>query len=138
VKSSPHPALATSLDGGARYISAMSLAEIAARRYIAAWLTADPVERMQLLEQCFAEDGRTILRGNELRGRAALANSIEEFATDPRRLVGRITDDVEAQDPLFRFRAVFDYPDGTRYSSVQDIGEIDASGRIVTIFSVVD
>ena len=116
----------------------MSLAETAARRYIAAWLTADPAERMQLLEQCFADDGRIILRGTELRGRAALAQAIEQFAADPRRLTARLTDDVEAQDPLFRFRAVFDHPDGTRHSSVQDLGEVDASGRITTIYSFID
>ena len=116
----------------------MSPAETAARRYIAAWLTSDAAERTLLLEQCFAEDGRIILRGTEMRGRAALANAIEQFAIDPRRLIGRITEDVEAQDPLFRFRAVFDHPDGTRYSSVQDLGEIDASGRITTIYSFLD
>jgi hypothetical protein len=122
----------------ARYISAMSPAEISARRYIAAWLTSDRTERAQLLEQCFADDGRLILRGTELRGRAALANAIEQFATDPRRLRAHLADEVEAQDPLFRFRAVFDHPDGTRYSSVQDLGEIDAAGRITTIYSFVD
>jgi hypothetical protein len=116
----------------------MSLAETAARRYIAAWLTADPAERMQLLEQCFAEDGRIVLGGAEMRGRAALAQAIEQFAADPRRLTARITDDVETQDPLFRFRAVFDHPDGTRHSSVQDLGEVDADGRITTIYSFLD
>jgi hypothetical protein len=116
----------------------MSPAEIAARRYIAAWLDPDPRARARMIEACFAEDGRIILRGAELRGRAALARAIEAFVADPRRLTGRITDDVEAQDPLFRFRAVFELPDGTRQSSVQDIGEIDASGRITTIYSFVD
>ncbi|HSR96511.1 MAG TPA: nuclear transport factor 2 family protein [Kofleriaceae bacterium] len=116
----------------------MSPAETAARRYIAAWLTADAAERTRLLEQCFADDGRIVLRGIETRGRAALAQAIEQFAADPRRLTARITDDVEAQDPLFRFRAVFDHPDGARHSSVQDLGEVDASGRITTIYSFID
>ena len=116
----------------------MSPAETAARRYIAAWFTPDRAERAQLIEQCFADDGRIILRGTEMRGRAALAGAIEQFAADPRRLIARITDDVEAQDPLFRFRAVFDHPDGTRHSSVQDLGEIDAAGRITTIYSFLD
>jgi hypothetical protein len=116
----------------------MSPAETAARRYIAAWMTPDPAERARLVEQCFADNGRIILRGSEVRGRAALAAAIDAFATDPRGLIARITDDVEAQDPLFRFRAVFEHPDGTRYSSLQDIGEIDDSGRIATIYSFVD
>jgi hypothetical protein len=99
----------------------MSLAEIAARRYIAAWMTHGPAERLRLLEQCFADDGRIVLRGTELRGRAALAHAIEQFAADPRRLTARITEDVEAQDPLFRFRAVFDHPEGTRHSSWPEV-----------------
>lgn len=116
----------------------MTPAETAARRYIAAWTEPDAAERERLIEACFAEGGRIILRGAVLRGRAALAQAIEAFIADPRRLTGRLTDDVEAQDPLFRFRAVFDLPDGTRHSSVQDLGEIDASGRIATIYSFVD
>ncbi len=116
----------------------MTPAEVAARRYIAAWLDPDPAERARLVEDCFAENGRIILRGTELRGRTALAQAIEEFVADPRRLTARITDDVEAQGPLFRFRAVFERPDGTRFSSVQDVGEVDGFGQIVTIYSFVD
>jgi hypothetical protein len=116
----------------------MTPAETAARRYIAAWFATDAAERARLVDECFAEDGRVILRGTELRGRAALIKAITDFVNDPRRLAARITDDVEAQDPLFRFRAVFDHPDGTRASSVQDIGEINAAGQITTIYSFID
>ena len=121
-----------------RYASSMTPAETAARRYIAAWMDPDPRERARLVEACFAEDGRIILRGAELRGRAALVEAIEAFVADPRRRTGCITEHIQEEGPRLRLRAGMDQPDRTRHSSEQENGEIDASGRIATIYSFVD
>src|SRR5438045_1486876 len=57
--------------------------EIAARTYVAAWQEPDPAARARLIDACFAAEGRIVSPGAVIRGRAALAASIDAFFADP-------------------------------------------------------
>lgn len=116
----------------------MDTTELAARRYIDAWLDSDRERRTQLIEACFAADGRIVFGGQVIRGRAELAAAIDAFRIDPRTLSARLTSPVEAAGPMFRFRARFEHPDGRRHSELIDIGEVDGDGRIAALYTFVE
>ncbi len=104
--------------------------EIAARTYVAAWQESDRARRADLLEACFAADGRIVTRGTELRGRAAVAAAMDAFFADPRGLSARLISGIDAAGTTFRFRAIVEYRDGAPPAESLDAGEIDADGRI--------
>jgi hypothetical protein len=116
----------------------MDTTELAARSYIDAWLEPDRERRAQLIEACFAADGRIAFGGQVIRGRAELAAAIDAFRVDPRTLSARLTSPVEAAGPMFRFRALFEHPDGQRHSELIDIGEVDGDGRIAALYTFVE
>jgi hypothetical protein len=116
----------------------MSGAELAARRYIDAWLEPDRDQRAALLEMCFAVDGRISVLGKPLRSRAELAAAIAAFRVDPRKLVAAMTSAIEAGATSFRFRARFTFPDGRLHSELVDVGEIDDDGRIAALHTFAD
>src|SRR5258706_12609935 len=103
--------------------------ETAVQTYIRAWTERDPLAREQLLEQCFAADGRFVTRGRVIQGRAALAQEMARIHTDPRLLRIRVLA-VDARGTTFRLRAVADLRDGTVSPETLDTGEIDGDGRI--------
>jgi hypothetical protein len=111
--------------------------EIAARTYVAAWQEPDPAVRARLLEACFATDGRIVSRGAGIRGRAALAKAMDDFFADPRKLTTRVVSAIDAQGPVFRFRAVLEHPDGGTTMEIFDAGEVDADGRIALLLTFV-
>ncbi len=116
----------------------MSTAELAARRYIEAWLEPDRDRRAALLEACFAVDGRISVFGKPLRGRTELAAMIDAFQIDPRKPAAALTSPIEAGQTSFRFRARFTFPDGRLHAELVDIGEIDGDGRIAALYTFAD
>lgn len=113
----------------------MQPSEQAVRRYIDAWFEPDRERRAQLLEACFAADGRIAIADRVIRGRDELAATIDAFQVDPRRLTARLTSPIDADGTTFRFRALFTLPDGQRHSELIDIGEVDGEGRIATLYT---
>ena len=111
-----------------------SAVEIAVDTYIRAAKERDPVVRARLLEACFAEDGRMVTPGRELRGRSAIADMLTRVHADPQFLSIRMLSAIDARGTTFRYRAVVDMRDGTSAEAF-DAGEIDASGRISLILT---
>jgi hypothetical protein len=98
--------------------------------YIKAWSERDPAVRAQLIEACFAADGRLVTHGRDIVGRAAFAEMITNFQArqDFRKI--RLTSAIDAGPSAFRFSGVIDFPDGSTSVETFDSGVIDASGRI--------
>jgi hypothetical protein len=111
-----------------------SAVEVAVDTYIRAAKEPDAGVRGQLLEACFAEDGRMVTPGREIRGRAALAEMFTRFYATQQVLRIRLTSAVDARGTIFRYRAVAEMRDGTSAEAF-DAGEIDASGRISLILT---
>jgi hypothetical protein len=111
--------------------------EVAVDKYIRAWSERDPEARLGLLESCFAANGRIVQRSGETRGRAELAEMVEQFVADPQWLRVRITSAIDAVGTTFRFRAAIDRRDGTTLD-LFDAGEIDETGCIALILTFVD
>jgi hypothetical protein len=109
--------------------------EIAVRTYAAAWEEPDREMRARLIEACFAEDGRLVSGGAELRGRAALAAAIDKFRADPRGLSARIASAIDAKGSIFRFRSILLLRDGSTLTEAFDAGLVDADGRIVLLLT---
>ena len=103
--------------------------EPAVATYIRAASERDPALRAQLLEACFAEDGRFLTRSRELRGRAAVAEMLSRFHADLRPFRIRLLSVVDATGSLFRFRSLVENRDGTS-DEFFDAGVIDADGKI--------
>ncbi|HWA72989.1 MAG TPA: nuclear transport factor 2 family protein [Polyangiaceae bacterium] len=111
-----------------------SAVEKAVTTYIRACCERDAATRAALLEACFADDGRMVTRGRELRGRAAIAEMLTRAYADPELLRIRVVSAVDARGTTFRFRAVSDFRNGTSPETF-DAGEIDANGKISLILS---
>ncbi len=102
--------------------------------YIRACTERDPTERARLLESSFADDGRIVSGGREMRGRAEVLAMLDRFWSDPEVVGIRVTSVVETRGTIFRYRAVTDFR--TRPGAeVFDAGELDASGRIGLILT---
>lgn len=102
--------------------------------YIRAWLEPDPALRAELVEACFAPEGRFVTRGGEYRGRSALLALMARVHTDPQLLRIRVISPIDARGTTFRFRAVAHYRDGSSPETM-DAGEMDASGRISLVLT---
>ncbi|MBV8758510.1 MAG: nuclear transport factor 2 family protein [Deltaproteobacteria bacterium] len=111
----------------------MSAVETAVATYIRVFSERDPARRAALIEACWAENGRFVMRSREMRGRAWIAEMADRFLADPNVLGVRVTA-IDAQGTTFRFRAVTENRDGTT-AEVMDAGEIDADGRIALILT---
>jgi hypothetical protein len=111
-----------------------SAVEVAVHTYIRAAKEPDVTLRGQLLEACFAENGRMITPSREIRGRAALAEMFTRFYATQQVLRIRLTSAVDARGTIFRYRAVAEMRDGTSAEAF-DAGEIDESGRISLILT---
>lgn len=103
--------------------------EIAVQTYIRAASEPDPALRAQLLELCFAQEGRFVTRSREIRGRAGVAAMLTRVHADPQLLRVRLLSVVDATGTIFRFRSLVENRDGTS-NEFFDAGEIDADGRI--------
>ena len=107
----------------------------AVETYLRAWNERDPTARAALIEACFAADGRLVTRGGDVRGRAALAQTMARVHADPRRFRIRLTSAIDTGATTFRVLAVVDYSDGTTTPETLDVGEIDADGRIKQVLT---
>jgi len=103
--------------------------EIAVQTYIRAASEPDAALRAQLLEQCFAQEGRFVTRSRVLRGRAEVAAMLTRVHADPQLLRIRLLSVVDATGRIFRFRSLIENRDGTSQEFF-DAGEIDADGKI--------
>lgn len=108
--------------------------QVAVEKYIRVASEPDPAVRAQLLEECFAENGRLVARRRDIRGRAALADFITQFLSHSDLVGVRMTSAVDAEGTTFRYRSVVDFRDG-RTLEFFDAGEIDADGRIYLILT---
>jgi hypothetical protein len=108
--------------------------EQAVTTYIRACCERDAATRAALLETCFAEDGRMVSRGREMRGRAAIAEMLDRAHANPDLVRIRLISAVDARGTTFRYSAVADRRDGTSPETF-DAGEIDASGKISLILT---
>jgi hypothetical protein len=108
--------------------------QIAVETYVRMAGERDPAVRAQLLDACFAQNGRMVTRSRELRGRKALAEMFARAHADPEFVGVRVISAIDAQGTTFRYRAVVDRRDGTAAESF-DAGEIDADGRICLLLT---
>jgi len=101
--------------------------------YLEAWNENDAVKRAALLNRCWAEDGTILNQREQLNGRASVEARIASFREQCPHDLGRLTSEIQACGNWFRFTAEVVRPDGSRYSQVLDVGEIDSEGRIIRI-----
>jgi len=106
--------------------------ETAVQTYIRAAGERDPVARAQLLEACFAEDGRMVTRSSVIRGRAGVDALIARFHADPQAPRFRLTSAIDAVGATFRYHSIVENRDGSTVDFF-DAGEIDGGGKIVTL-----
>ncbi len=110
----------------------MSAIETVFDTYVSAFNEPDPAVRATMLEACWAEDGRLVSKSREVRGRAALADFMAQFA--PKLVRIRRVSVLDTGMTIFRIRAIADLRDGTSAESF-DAGEIDSDGRIKLILT---
>jgi hypothetical protein len=108
--------------------------EVAVDAYVRAWCERDPAKRAALVEACFADDGRMVTRGREIRGRAALLDEMARIHAEPRLARIRLASAIDARHTTFRYRGVVEFSDGTSAEAL-DTGEIDATGRISLVLT---
>jgi hypothetical protein len=108
--------------------------EIAVDTFIRAWSERDSAARAKLVEACFAENGRMVTRGREIRGRAGLLEEMNRILSDPRLLRVRAGSAIDARGTTFRYRGIVEFTDGTSAEAF-DAGEIDGDGRISLILT---
>ena len=101
----------------------------AVQTYIRAASERDPALRAELLELCFAEQGRFLTRSREICGRAGVAAMLTRAHADPQLLRIRLLSVIDATGTIFRFRSLVENRDGTS-NEFFDAGQIDADGRI--------
>jgi len=102
--------------------------------YVRAASERDPAVRGQLLEACFAAEGRIVTRSGEIRGREAVAVMFARVHADPEFERIRLTSAIDAQGTTYRLRSVIERRDGTSLEFF-DAGEIDASGKISLVLA---
>src|SRR5262245_28951892 len=106
--------------------------ETAVQTYIRGAGQRDPVAGAELIEACFAADGRLVTRSAVIRGRAAVDAMIARFHADPQMRGFRVTSVIDAAGTTFRYRSIVERHDGASIEFF-DAGEIDADGRIATL-----
>jgi hypothetical protein len=111
-----------------------SKTEQAVLTYAAAVEERDPAKRREMIDACFAAEGRFVSGGTAFTGRDALATMLDTFRNDPRGLKAMILGTVDCQGSLFRFRNAVEHPDGTRVEGF-DAGVVDADGRIALLLT---
>lgn len=102
--------------------------------YIRACFERDPVLRAELLQASFAETGRMVTGGRELRGRDEVLAMLNRFWASPDLVGIRLTSAVDQRGAIFRYSAVAEFRDGTRAEAF-DAGELNADGQIALILT---
>jgi len=108
----------------------MSKAQSAVEGYFAAWNEKDPVRIAALVKACVAADAQLVSSTHSVTGAEALADFIVAFRQMRPDDAAILTSTVESVGAFFRFTGCGKQPDGTIYSDVMDVGELDADGRI--------
>ena len=108
----------------------MTDAQRAVETYFAAWNARDPAQIAELVRACVATDARLVASYQIVEGCEALAVLIAEFRNGRPEDRAVLTSKVESVGNWFRFCGRGEQPDGTRYSEVMDVGELDDSGKI--------
>lgn len=107
--------------------------EQAIETYVRAWNERAPAARGELIEKCFATDGRIVTRSRTIRGRGGLDREIATLLADPQWKQIRLGA-LDAAGTTFRLHGFADRHDGTSAHAF-DAGEIDADGRIALILT---
>jgi hypothetical protein len=102
--------------------------------YIRTWIERDPVRREQLLEECFALEGRLVTRHRAIVGRAALLADMARFHANFRWRSIRRLSAIDTGSTSFRFRGIVEFDDGTTAEAF-DAGEVDADGKIALVLT---
>ncbi|HEY1630716.1 MAG TPA: nuclear transport factor 2 family protein [Rhizomicrobium sp.] len=108
----------------------MSEAQRAVEAYFAAWNEKDPARISALVKSCIAADAQLTSSAHSVTGADALAEFIVAFRQMRPGDAAVLTSKVESVGAVFRFTGCGKQPDGTVYSDVMDVGELDADGRI--------
>lgn len=118
----------------------MSEAQRAVEGYFAAWNEKNPARIAEIVKSCVAADAQLTSSTHNVTGADALTEFIVVFRQMRPDDAAILTSKVESVGAFFRFTGCGKQPDGTVYSEVMDVGELDADGRIkrlVTFDSVV-
>jgi hypothetical protein len=105
-------------------------AEIAVQTYVAAWQEPDRAVRATMMEACFAEHGRFVTGGREVRGRAALIALMDSILGDPRGLTIQLLSAIDVRGSIFRFRALAIPGGDSAVPETFDAGLVGADGKI--------
>ena len=106
--------------------------------YVEAWNENNPARRQALLQQCWAEDGVILTPRELIEGRDALAARIAGFREQCLQDRGELTSEIQVCGNWFRFTATVVRPDGSRYSDVLDVGEVNSAGQIQRIITFIE
>src|SRR5262245_29063899 len=107
----------------------------AALTYVAAWNENDEAERRRLIERCRSA-GCTIQAPNaQIAGRDDVLAAIRAFRVSRPDDRAVLTTEIDCHHHVFRFAGHVMRPDGTTYSEVLDVGEVDAEGRITRVLT---
>src|SRR5215470_3765227 len=113
----------------------MSNVKNAALVYIQAWNENDPEIRRRLLDLCWAQDGTITSNTEYIIGRDQVFRAIEAFRRARPEDRAVLTSEIDYHHNLFRFTGKVIRTDGTSYSEILDVGEVDADGRITRILT---
>ena len=102
----------------------------AIRCYMALWSEDNAEIRRQLLERCWAEDGTIEIETRRLVGRAGVEAEVAWFKSERSTDRAELTSDIDQVGNWVRYTARVVRPDGTHYSDVLDVFELDGEGRI--------
>jgi SnoaL-like protein len=108
----------------------MADAQHAVETYFAAWNETDPAKITALIRACVADDAQFTASYRSVPGCEALAAFIVEFRKARPHDSAVLTSKVETVGNWFRFTGCGKQADGTLYSEVMDVGELDDGGRI--------
>jgi hypothetical protein len=109
--------------------------QAAVAAYIAAWSENDPARRSALLDGCWHPDATIEIGERRFRGRAEVEREIARFRAQCPEDRGELTSDVDTVGNWLRFTVRVVRPDGSHYSEVLDIGELDDRGRFRRILT---
>ena len=84
---------------------------------------------------CWATDGTITSNTEVIAGREAVLDAIRAFRNSRPDDRAVLTSAIDHHHNIFRFTGEVVRPDGTSYSDVLDIGEVDSHGRIARILT---
>ena len=101
--------------------------------YVAAWNEADAGARLEILEDCWAEDAVYVDPNVELKGRAALSERISTVQAGRPGARIEMMSGIDLHHNVVRFLWRLVHADGSTGDVSIDFGEVDAAGRLTKI-----